>query len=192
VLAGARLALQALQLFYRGVADFGDKLDGIEMTRTIVGAAVVSVCAVAMLTSGCSSSTPPADTAATHASSLQEVRTSAEQGDATAQYNLAVAYDSGESVPQDYAEAVKWYRKAADQGYPSAQSNLGNMYENGRGVQQNPLEAAKWYRKAAEQGLAAAQYNLGIMYANGQGVPRDAAESTKWFRKAAEHGRTGP
>ncbi len=25
----------------------------------------------------------------------------------------------GEGVPQDYAEAVKWYRKAAEQGLPA-------------------------------------------------------------------------
>jgi TPR repeat protein len=25
-------------------------------------------------------------------------------------------YANGEGVPQDYAEAVKWYRKAAEQG----------------------------------------------------------------------------
>ena len=35
-------------------------------------------------------------------------------------------------MPQDYAEAVRWYRKAADQGDADAQSNLGGMYANGR------------------------------------------------------------
>ena len=30
---------------------------------------------------------------------------------------LVVMYDNGEGVPQDYAEAVKWYRLAAEQGY---------------------------------------------------------------------------
>ena len=37
-------------------------------------------------------------------------------------------YDEGQGVPQDYAEAVKWYRMAADQGNADAQSNLGFMY----------------------------------------------------------------
>ena len=40
----------------------------------------------------------------------------AEQGDAEAQFNLGVMYANGEGVPQDYAEAVKWYPKAAEQG----------------------------------------------------------------------------
>ena len=46
-------------------------------------------------------------------------------------------YDRGERVPQDYAEAIKWYRKAAEQGYASAQYNLGIMYDDGEGVPQD-------------------------------------------------------
>ena len=40
----------------------------------------------------------------------------AEQGDADAQFDLAMMYDHGEGVPQGEQEAVKWYRMAADQG----------------------------------------------------------------------------
>lgn len=43
------------------------------------------------------------------------------------QYRLGVKYDSGDGVPQDYEEAVKWYRLAADQGDTDAQNNLDNM-----------------------------------------------------------------
>ncbi|MSP33056.1 MAG: sel1 repeat family protein, partial [Pseudolabrys sp.] len=63
-------------------------------------------------------------------------------------------------MPQDYAQAVKWYRLAADQGNAKAQSNLGLMYDNGQGVPQNYAEAMRWYRLAADQGLAEAQSNL--------------------------------
>ena len=76
----------------------------------------------------------------------------------------ASGYDTGEGVPQDYAEAVKWYRLAAEQGYAAAQFNLGVGYANGEGVPQDYAEAVKWYRLAAEQGYAAAQYNLGVMH----------------------------
>ena len=82
-------------------------------------------------------------------------RLAAEQGYASAQFNLGVMYlngRGGEGVPQDDAEAVKWYRLAAEQGYASAQFNLGVMYLNGRGVPQDDAEAVKWHRKAAEQG----------------------------------------
>ena len=43
-------------------------------------------------------------------------------------------YRKGEGVPENDAEAVKWYRLAAEQGGARAQSNLGFMYETGRGV----------------------------------------------------------
>ena len=96
--------------------------------------------------------------------------------------------DKGQGVPQDYAEAVKWYRKAAEQGNAEAQSNLGMMYYAGQGVPQDHAEAAKWYLKAAEQGIASAQFNLGLMYDKRQGVPQNFAEAVKWYRKAAEQG----
>ena len=54
------------------------------------------------------------------ATALREFKPLAEQGYATAQFNLGLLYRKG---LQDYAEAVKWYRKAAEQGYASAQYN---------------------------------------------------------------------
>jgi hypothetical protein len=55
-------------------------------------------------------------------------------------------------VPQDYAEALKWYRLAADQGNANAQSNLGVMYVKGQGTTQNHVEALMWFRLAATKG----------------------------------------
>ena len=51
-----------------------------------------------------------------YAAAVSWYRKAAEQGNASAQYNLGVMYDNGQGVPQDYAAAVSWYRKAADQG----------------------------------------------------------------------------
>ena len=64
-------------------------------------------------------------------------------------------YDNGEGVPQDYAEAVRWYRRAAKQGNASAQNNLGLMYEGGNGVAQNFVQAHKWFNLAASRYPAA-------------------------------------
>ena len=100
-------------------------------------------------------------------------------------------YANGQGVPQDYAEAVKWYRKAAEQGDATAQSNLGVMYEKGQGVPQDYAEAVKWWRKAAaEQGNAFAQSNLGTMYANGRGVPQNYVQAHVWFNLAAANARS--
>jgi TPR repeat protein len=114
----------------------------------------------------------------------------AEQGVASAQYNLALMYANGEGVPENDAEAVKWYRKAADQGHAAAQYNLALMYANGEGVPENDAEAVKWFRKAAEQGDADAQHNLGYMYANGEGVPENDIRAYVWWSMAKTQGDT--
>ena len=122
---------------------------------------------------------------------LNETRRLAEQGDARAQNNLGVRYANGRGVPQNDAEAVKWYRLAAEQGDARAQNNLGAMYANGEGVPQNDAEAVKWFRLAAEQGDARAQNNLGVRYANGRGVPQNDARAYLWFSMAAAQGLEG-
>ncbi len=79
----------------------------------------------------------------------RELRVLAEQGRYGAQYNLGFMYSNGQGVPQDAAEAVKWYRKAAEQGDADAQNNLGVMYDKGRSVTQNYVQAHMWYNLAA-------------------------------------------
>jgi hypothetical protein len=73
----------------------------------------------------------------------------AEQGDAQAQFNLGLRYDRGRGVPQDDAEAAKWYREAAEQGDATAQVNLGAMYAKGRGVPQDYVQAHMWFNLTA-------------------------------------------
>ena len=85
------------------------------------------------------------------ASPLEDVRSCAKQGDAHAQTVLGAMYANGEGVPQDYAEAVRWYRLAAEQGNAVAQFNLGVQYANGEGVPEDDVEAVRWYRLSAEQ-----------------------------------------
>jgi hypothetical protein len=99
-------------------------------------------------------------------------------------------YYDGKGVPQDYAEAVRWYRKSAEQGYAMAQIDVGFMYQEGKGVPQDYAEAVRWYRKAADQGDAKAQYDLGFMYYQGKGVLQDYTEARRWYRKAGEKGDT--
>jgi methionine-S-sulfoxide reductase len=116
------------------------------------------------------------------------LRPLAEQGNATAQFDLGGMYHRGRGVPQDYAAALTWYRKAADQGDARGQNGIGDMYIEGSGVPQDYAAAMTWYRKSADQGYASAEYHLGAMYEDGQGVPPNSAEAVKWYRLAAEQG----
>jgi len=122
---------------------------------------------------------------------LNLILRAAEQGDASAQFNMALRYESGHGVPQDHAESLKWLRKAAEQGFVEAQYNLGCMYNTGEGVSQDHAEAVDWLRKAAEQGYASAQKNLGVNYGVGQGVPQSDAEAYVWSSIAAISGDDG-
>ncbi len=122
------------------------------------------------------------------ATALQKWMPLAEQGHASAQYNLGVMYDNGHGVPQDGRQAVKWYRLAAEQGHADAQHSLGVMYRNGDGVPQDYREAVKWYRLAAGQRHASAQNNLGLMYALGRGLIKDNVYAHMWANIASANG----
>ncbi|TNI10976.1 hypothetical protein CF134_19790 [Aeromonas salmonicida] len=63
--------------------------------------------------------------AASTASDVPQVIQAAEQGDASAQYNLGGMYYYGRGVPQDYKQAITWFHKAAEQGIAIAQYSLG-------------------------------------------------------------------
>jgi TPR repeat protein len=119
---------------------------------------------------------------------LRLFRPLADQGNMTAQYNLALMFSQGKGAAKDDAEAAKWYRLAADQGYADAQTKLGYMYANGLGVSQSHADAMKWYRLAADQGDGSAQLNLGIMYQAGQGTPKNEVLSYMWISLAVKHG----
>ncbi|MER1941175.1 tetratricopeptide repeat protein [Castellaniella sp. FW104-16D08] len=119
---------------------------------------------------------------------LRELKPVAEQGHAWAQDLLGLMYAQGQGVPQDDAQANKWYRAAANQGYAEAQNRFGWMYLSGRGVPKDEEEAVKWIQAAADQGNAHAQSSLGFMYAQGLGVSQNYNESIKWYRAAAEQG----
>jgi TPR repeat protein len=118
-------------------------------------------------------------------------RRAAERGDASAQFKMALRYDSGQGVPQNYTKAVEWLHKAAEQGFVKAQYNLGSMYYSGQGVPQDNPEAAKWFLLAAERGFASAQKNLGAQYGLGQGVPQNDGEAFVWSSIAAMSGDEG-
>ncbi len=102
----------------------------------------LTLVAFAVLLTGCSA--PGHDSEASRA-----LRSSAEQGDQEAQFDLGLMYDLGDGVPEDDAEAVRWYRLAAEQGHAPAQYSLGAMYAMGEGVTQDYVLAHVWCSLAA-------------------------------------------
>jgi TPR repeat protein len=90
-------------------------------------------------------------------------------------------YDVGEGVPEDDAEAVRWYRLSAEQGYAKAPYNLGLMYGKGEGVPQDYVQAHMWFNLAAAQGDADAAKNRDIVAKNM--TPDQIAEAQKLARE---------
>lgn len=103
---------------------------------------------------------------------LDQYLNSAQQGDAEAQYNLAVLYDLGKEVPQDYTAAAGWYMKSAQNGNAKAFYQMGQMSELGHGAAQSHKRAASLYRQAAALGHVEAQNRLNVMYSQGLSVPQ--------------------
>ena len=94
------------------------------------------------------------------AGELEELIKAGERGDAGAQFLLGNRYDHGQGVPEDDAEAARWFLSAAQQGHAIAQYYLGYMYAQGDGIPRDNARAMHWYRLAAERGHAGAKERL--------------------------------
>jgi uncharacterized protein len=87
----------------------------------------------------------------------------AEQGHATAQYNIGVMYEWGDGFSQNNSEAIKWYKRSAEGFNKDAQNNLGAMYSKGEGTEQDFVEALKWFIISADNGSEGGQKNIRIV-----------------------------
>ena len=112
-----------------------------------------------------------------YATALQLIRPLADCGVAEAQVNVGLMYSAGWGVPENHAEAVKWFQLAADQGHAEGQRWLGEMYY----VSQNYADALIWFQRAADQENEYAQAMLGDMYSKGEGVPQDYVRAYMWY-----------
>ena len=118
---------------------------------------------------------------------IDALRVRAGAGDAEAQRNLGGMYRNGNGVPQDNAEAARWYRLAADQGDVDAQINLAVMYEHGVGVPQDYVQAHMWSNLAAARGNEMALENRDMVAE--QMTPADISEAQRLAREwLEEHG----
>src|ERR1700730_5389999 len=67
----------------------------------------------------------------------------AAHGHVQSQFSLGVMYMKGHGVPQDGAEATKWFQLAAEHGHAPSQFYLGGAHVGGQGVVQDYATAAK-------------------------------------------------
>ena len=85
-----------------------------------------------------------------YATALRLARPLAAEGNAGAQSVLGLLYDRGlGGVPQEKAEALKWFHSAADLGDGQAQYNLGLSYAKGEAGEPDNVRAHMWFNLAA-------------------------------------------
>ena len=129
----------------------------------------------------------------------EEIESLSENGDAEAQYQLAVYYCTIYKNPE---KSFEWYEKSAEQDNPEAQYALGKTYLNGpeevfklmecpvkskisyegKEISKDYTKAVYWLKKSAEQGYAVAQHELGDYY-NKIAV---FTEAVHWLKKSDE------
>jgi TPR repeat protein len=109
------------------------------------------------------------------------LRSAAEAGYPSAQYNLGVLFDNGLGLKQDAEAAARWFRAAAEQDFAQAQYNLALAYATGRGVAQSFEESAAWFQRAADKGIPSAAHNLAALFENGAGIARSLPEAYSWY-----------
>ncbi len=81
----------------------------------------------------------------------------AKQGDANAQYNVALCLASGrEGVNIDTNEAINYFKASANGGVADAAYALGIAYGTGNGVEQDFKAAHHWFLKAVGLGKSEA------------------------------------
>jgi TPR repeat protein len=129
---------------------------------------------------------PPTPTAVA-GGGLEGMRKLPLQGDATAQFSVGARYATGEEVPQDYSEAVRWFSMAAEQGHIAAQATLGEYYRLGRGVPEDLVKAYFWSVLAQAGGDEASKYRVALLASQMSGAQIAAAQqqANDWIKEHA-------
>ena len=122
------------------------------------------------------------------ARALHLLRSAAELGHRTAQYNLGIAYDNGHELGKSYYQAFRYFAQAARQGCEDAMHSVGSFYQTGEGIAQDYTKARYWYRKSARLGQTDAMCDLGRCYQRGVGGRKNQRQAIRWFTKAVGGG----
>lgn len=107
----------------------------------------------------------------------------AHSGQAEAQFNLAMFYQSHGQLDK----AAYWYKLSASQQFTKAQINLALMYQQGVGIGKNEKEMLRWMEAAAKAGDPIGQMNMAEYTL--QGIPnvlvKNSQQALIWLEAAA-------
>lgn len=84
----------------------------------------------------------------------------ASEGNAEAEFHLAICYLNGYGVSESKEDAAELMRMSAEKDFPEAEFELGLMYYSGYGVDESYELSERWLRMAWSHGLDRAKKDL--------------------------------
>ena len=114
----------------------------------------------------------------------------AREGDADAEFNLALCHMHGWGVPKDEAQAARLFINAAQQNHGLSMFYTGYCYLHGLGVPQSDTLAHEWITRAAENEVMQAFFYLALIYFCGWGVPARSAKALYYLLRATDSNYT--
>jgi TPR repeat protein len=115
---------------------------------------------------------------------VRDLLLAAAAGDAAAQFNLGVLYDSrvdhnGYPIAGNRGEAMKWMLAAAEQGLPRAQSRVAEMYAAGPDPPGDHINACAWFVVAATRLCGVHRARSGYKRVSSYLTPRQLATARR-------------
>lgn len=112
----------------------------------------------------------------------------AQQGNATAQFNLGVFYFNGQGVAKDEKQAIDWFAKAAAQGHSRALQTLQGAAARGNADAQAALGRIQQPAGLASASPTPVDDKALLAQANGALAQKDYATAFSKFSVLAQHG----
>lgn len=120
---------------------------------------------------------------------IKWARNAADQGEAVAQLLMVATHITGEYLPKDGVEILRWAQLAYAQGSAMGAAMVGKMYAFGfDGLEPEPEKALVPLLYAFKANFDIAAVDLGIMYLNGLGVDKDIDKARSYLIFAANKG----
>lgn len=119
---------------------------------------------------------------------FEQLLQKANNGNVNAAHDLAVAYEDGESIDQDFSKALMWHERSAVAGNVDSKFRIGRIFQFGLNGSKEFDQAVKWYLRAIEDGHREAKVNLARMYIDGEGVEQNYKVAGALFLEASFEG----
>jgi putative methionine-R-sulfoxide reductase with GAF domain len=125
------------------------------------------------------------------ATTMDQMRQLAENGDAAAQFSMGTHYAIGDGVKLDNVEAARWLIKAAEQGHVIAQDTMGAYYQVGRGVPKDLRKAYFWSLLGRAGNNQTSKYRIMTLNAvlSREEIEAARQEAEQWIHQHAAAGK---